>query len=238
VTTGPIREVGDVPFSWPDRTFYLHAYYDGHDQLVVRSPRHEPNRQTHEKRIDILFKGVAHVDLPTTMPGLTLRRADATAWATRLRETGIEVEPGTQVFIADAVRWSGFVAALAAYTADDDAELIYTQSALSRDFEIRFVPTLDPDTTYLKVVWHHTLPDEPVLIYSEVRAGREQRKVEIFRDGRMDFANDFTETGTTLLAQGLFPSFNEIVKQPEFSPLVIGRDEFDIVWESATQTAE
>lgn len=238
VSAGPIHEIGDESFAWPDRTFYLHAYFDGHNQLILRSPRHGPGQDPQERRIDILFKGVAHVDLPTTMPGLTLRRADETQGAARLAKSGLEASAGTRVFLADGDRWSGFVSALTAFTADDDAELIYTQSVLSKDFEVRFTPILDPEMSYLKVAWHHRFPNEPVLIYSEVRAGRERRKIEVYRDGRTDFADDLTETGTTLLTQGEFPSFDEIATDPAFSPFVISREEFNVVWESATQIRE
>jgi hypothetical protein len=36
---------------------------------------------------------------------------------------------------------------------------------------------------YQKVLWHHDLPDEPVVLYAEISSGREVRKVEIFREG-------------------------------------------------------
>ncbi|WP_181138938.1 DUF6881 domain-containing protein [Streptomyces sp. Ru72] len=45
---------------------------------------------------------------------------------------------------------------------------------------------------YLKVIWHHDFPDEPVGILSEVGEDRyEVRKVEVFRGGRLDWADEF-----------------------------------------------
>ena len=50
---------------------------------------------------------------------------------------------------------------------------------------------------YQKVLWHHDLPDEPVEIYSEIDSGYEAREVEVYRDGRHDYADRSRSTGTT-----------------------------------------
>ena len=42
---------------------------------------------------------------------------------------------------------------------------------------------------YLKVTWHHDFPDEPSVLYSEIDAGYEIRKVDVYRDGTHDFAD-------------------------------------------------
>ena len=53
---------------------------------------------------------------------------------------------------------------------------------------------------YWKVVWHHDFADEPVLLYSEIDdAGMEIRKVEVYRDGGMDYADSSGSTGTMQL---------------------------------------
>ncbi len=52
--------------------------------------------------------------------------------------------------------------------------------------------------TYIKVRWLHTSPDDPVLLYSELDAERwEQRKVDIFADGRTGFADAAEQSGDT-----------------------------------------
>ncbi|MEV8389977.1 MULTISPECIES: DUF6881 domain-containing protein [unclassified Streptomyces] len=84
---------------------------------------------------------------------------------------------------------------------------------------------------YLKVLWCHELPDEPVELYSELNdAGYEIRKVEIYRDGRRDFADGESFSGTTMLGEGALPSLEEIAGQDEFSPSVIEAAEFERVW--------
>lgn len=88
--------------------------------------------------------------------------------------------------------------------------------------------------TYLKVIWHHDFPDEPVLMYHEVGDdGYEQRKVELFRDGRHDYADGTSATGRTDLGEVPVGSVAEIAAQAEFTPFVISADEFEAVWRRA-----
>lgn len=87
---------------------------------------------------------------------------------------------------------------------------------------------------YLKVLWCHDLPDEPVELYSEIDdAGYEIRKVEVYRDGRQYFADGESSSGTTTLGEGPLPSLEEIAEQEEFSPSLIGSVQFENVWRQA-----
>ncbi|GHF13260.1 hypothetical protein GCM10017786_54080 [Amycolatopsis deserti] len=53
---------------------------------------------------------------------------------------------------------------------------------------------------YKKVIWHHDLPGEPVLLYSETGDdGYETRKMDLHRGGRQDYADESTSSGTTFL---------------------------------------
>jgi hypothetical protein len=88
---------------------------------------------------------------------------------------------------------------------------------------------------YQKVTWHHDLPDEPVTLYSEISSGYEVRKVEVFRDGRHDYADTTRSTGTTMLGEILTPSVGEIDQDPELSATTITASEFEQVWQRATQ---
>jgi hypothetical protein len=88
---------------------------------------------------------------------------------------------------------------------------------------------------YQKVAWHHDFPDEPVLLYSEIDdEGFETRKVEIYRDGRYDFADAERSTGSTVLSMTALPSLDEIAAQSEFEPSEIQQDEFERVWDEAS----
>jgi hypothetical protein len=86
-----------------------------------------------------------------------------------------------------------------------------------------------------KVFWHHDFPDEPVVLYSEIDAGLEVRKVEVYRDGRHDYADGSQSTETTLLGEGLTPSADEINADPEFTAEEISAEEFKRVWRRAVR---
>lgn len=91
-------------------------------------------------------------------------------------------------------------------------------------------------TRYQRIVWKHEFQDEPVILYSEVSdEGVETRKVEQYRDGRMDYAGPGQATGSTLLSEKTMPGLTEIAAQPEFTALAITHDEFEEVWRRATQ---
>ena len=89
--------------------------------------------------------------------------------------------------------------------------------------------------TYLKVKWIHTDLDYPVLIYSELDHERwELRKVEIFPDGRMLYADPDVEFEETGLGTMPLPSLEKIAANPKFEPEVISKAEFEKVWAMAT----
>lgn len=83
---------------------------------------------------------------------------------------------------------------------------------------------------YLRVVWHHDFEDEPILLLSEVVDGREVRKVERFRDGRVQFAGPDGASGDTMLSETLMPLPHEIAQDPEFSVVPTSAEEFEAEW--------
>ena len=87
---------------------------------------------------------------------------------------------------------------------------------------------------YIKVQWIHNDLDYPVLLYSELDADRwEVRKVEIFHDDRMEYADQDREIGTTGLGEEPVPTLEEIANDPEFLPEEITQDEFEQIWAKA-----
>lgn len=70
---------------------------------------------------------------------------------------------------------------------------------------------------------------------SEVVAGLEVRKVEVYRDGRHDLADRSRSTGSTMLGEQLMPAVEEINEGPEFSAEAISAAEFERVWQQAVR---
>jgi hypothetical protein len=87
---------------------------------------------------------------------------------------------------------------------------------------------------YQKVEWHHDRAGDPVVLYSEIDSGFEVRKVEVYRDGRRDYADRSHSTGVTILGEKMMPDVDEINQDPEFSATVIAAEEFERVWQRAT----
>lgn len=91
--------------------------------------------------------------------------------------------------------------------------------------------------TFIKVRWLHSLPTEPVELYSELDASRwELRKVEVFADGAITYADQTQQTGTTGLGLVPPPPLLEIAKNPAFVPIEIDNTEFERVWRLAANT--
>ena len=90
---------------------------------------------------------------------------------------------------------------------------------------------------YQKVIWHHDSADGPVLLYSEMGDdGYETRKVDLYRDGRQDHADERSSLGTTFLWEVPVPALEEIAADPGFTPFRIDADEFEAVWRSALRS--
>jgi hypothetical protein len=91
---------------------------------------------------------------------------------------------------------------------------------------------------YLKVIWEHDLPNEPVALFSELDdANRELRKVEVFADGHYGFADMEGSIASTVLAETPLPSFDEIASDSQFRPEWIARPDFERIWRTARRLA-
>ena len=87
---------------------------------------------------------------------------------------------------------------------------------------------------YLRCRWFHSIPDEPVLLYSELDDKRwEIRKVYIFENGRYEYANATFSTPDTMLSELPIAPLEEIAADPQFEPVEIDQDEFEAVWYQA-----
>ena len=87
---------------------------------------------------------------------------------------------------------------------------------------------------YVKVACDHELEDEPVLYFSELgEDDYETRKVQIYRDGRSEWADESKEDEKVGLSEIAFPPVEDISMQPEFTAEEISADEFESVWRAS-----
>jgi hypothetical protein len=87
-----------------------------------------------------------------------------------------------------------------------------------------------------RVVWHHDFDDEPTVLWSEIGDDDlERRKVDEYRDGRLDYADEHGSTGSTVLADQPVPPLEQINADREFSGTAIAQAEFERAWARATQ---
>ena len=87
------------------------------------------------------------------------------------------------------------------------------------------------ELTYIRVRWLHSLPDEPVELWSELDADRrELRKVEIWADGQIGYASADSESGGTKLGERSVPSLEDIAADAQFRPEVISQLCFEDCW--------
>jgi len=84
--------------------------------------------------------------------------------------------------------------------------------------------------SYIHVLWHHDHSEEPVEIISEIVSGVETRKIEIYRDGRIGFADSNRAVGGSILSEGSMPSLTEINAQAECSGEGISEAAFTKLW--------
>jgi hypothetical protein len=81
------------------RRFQMWLYAVSHGQLMLRSVKAEGE----PRRVDILFKNVRSLNLPTTAEGLTISRID-------------------DGFVMGGVNWTGHIEADACFVAEDEGE--------------------------------------------------------------------------------------------------------------------
>ncbi|WP_327097062.1 hypothetical protein OIE68_45595 [Nocardia vinacea] len=87
---------------------------------------------------------------------------------------------------------------------------------------------------YVKVTWHHDFDDEPVEYFHEVGDDNwETRRVQVYRDGHLEWADETHETATAGVAEIPIAPIEEIAAQPEFDAEEISQDQFERQWSQA-----
>ncbi|MBE9556352.1 MAG: hypothetical protein IMF08_05795 [Proteobacteria bacterium] len=87
---------------------------------------------------------------------------------------------------------------------------------------------------YLKVHWSHDSEKQPVAFYCEMEDDRmEIRKVELYADGSLGYANEKRSSGKTTLGALPMPTIAELSASPNHEAHEITRTEFDEIWSLA-----
>jgi len=96
----------------------------------------------------------------------------------------------------------------------------------------------DPPNTYVRVDRRRANAEEPISRYSELDDDSwEVRKIEVFRDGRVTYADGKGSTGATKL--GSQPAANaDAARDSELKATEIQRAEFEVVWNRALDSDE
>ncbi|RUP11126.1 hypothetical protein [Hyphomicrobium sp.] len=92
--------------------------------------------------------------------------------------------------------------------------------------------------TYIRVLWLHGAPSDPVDLWSELDRNRfETRKLEIFRDGTIGYACATETAGGSRLGTVPVPSLAEIAADKQFQLVVISRSAFEHRWNTRNSNA-
>lgn len=84
---------------------------------------------------------------------------------------------------------------------------------------------------YLYVEWLHEIPEEPIILISELDERRyEHRKLEIYKGGLVGYAVNNTKVHDTRLTTEPIPEIQDILIHKEFKPKYISKDDFTRIW--------
>ena len=113
VASAPMAEV----HSFPGRRFQVWEYRVGHKQLLLRSTKDG----SHPTRVEIAFKDVRAMQIPTLIEELSISVADA-ALATDARAQSGGDQASAVVFAISGLGFRGYVVAGVAYGHEDQGE--------------------------------------------------------------------------------------------------------------------
>jgi hypothetical protein len=101
-----------------DRPFQIWIYTVGHGQLLLRSNR----SNEYSTRVDILFKDVAALQLPTVFDGLVIDLASKDEAARLNVQLGSMVHSRHRTFIVRGTTFAGYVIAGAVFWHEDEGD--------------------------------------------------------------------------------------------------------------------
>ncbi|MGJ7535975.1 MULTISPECIES: DUF6881 domain-containing protein [unclassified Variovorax] len=84
---------------------------------------------------------------------------------------------------------------------------------------------------YTRVDWKHDVAGDPLTIFTELDGQLwEQRKIEVFRDGKLGYADNDEESGGSMLGIEPWPNLETLGREPEFEIADISKEEFEGRW--------
>ena len=107
--------------------FQWWSYTVSHGQLLLRSTK---SRQR-DTQVDVLFKDVVFVSIPTSLENIEILEADDAD-----RPTGLELEKDRKIFVVRGTDFSGFVAA---------AVVLHAEGTGAHNDPSPLVPQFPPD---------------------------------------------------------------------------------------------
>lgn len=99
-----------------DRRFQVWRYIVSHKQLLLRSPKDNEN----STRIDLLFKVVDLMNIPTSLKGLALSKAADNSSA--VLPINFALSQGSHIFRVDSSSYVGYVVAAYYFFHEDEKE--------------------------------------------------------------------------------------------------------------------
>lgn len=108
-----------------DRIFQIWKYDVGHSQLLLRSVKGDK----YETRLDVLFKGVDLLHIPTHFSGLRIAEITKEEFGTLNYSLGLSDDSEDRYFRLEGDGWRGAVVASSLFWIEEDAEY-YDESKL------------------------------------------------------------------------------------------------------------
>ena len=91
----------------------------------------------------------------------------------------------------------------------------------------------------VRVRWIHESGDDPVWISAELdEENWENRKVEIWANGRRGYADANNNAGQTMLSVEPWPDPHEIDRDEQFEVARLTKAEFETIWDRRTETSQ
>jgi hypothetical protein len=100
------------------RMVQMWSYAVGHSQLLLRATKD----REHPTRVDVLFKSVGAMQMPTVMASLVVRDAEPEERARILSSTSVEMPEERRCFVLEGPDFEGWVIAGVVVTVEDDGE--------------------------------------------------------------------------------------------------------------------